>query len=103
MQNAKGGYIMNDYFYSIVKSTSLDELQILGYLFDQEATETFKAIPRRDVITHLNLTKTKAQNLLTVLESKKFIEVRREAHSHKLVINEFGQIALEESLKGADV
>lgn len=94
---------MVNYFHSIVKSTSLDELQILGLLNDQDATETFKAISKREVMELLNFKRTKAQTLFSILESKNFITVVRDANMHKLIINEFGQVALEESIKGVDM
>jgi predicted transcriptional regulator len=99
----KGRETELDYFDYVVNRMDIDELSVLGILFDNEATVVFKAIPGKDIMGMANLSKSKFYRLLNRLSSAGFVECSKGLNYSKIYLTQYGVEALEKSLEGEDV
>ncbi|MFS1518520.1 hypothetical protein V1503_18965 [Bacillus sp. SCS-151] len=91
---------MNEYFDHIISKMSFRDISILGILHDNGANVVFKAITRRDLKGLSNLSEAKFRETLIRLEANGFINIVGGNKDHRIYINEYGQLAINESLKG---
>lgn len=89
---------MDNYFYEIVNSLSIDDLRILGILNDNEAEIKFKAITKGNVFEESKLSAAKFRKSLYRLEIAKFIEIIKDQKEHSIIITQIGEKALFTSL-----
>lgn len=94
---------MNSYFDYIVSKLDLNELKILGILYDNNAITTYKAMLKKNVIEESGLTEAKFRKSLTKLEANCFVEIVTGSKSHKIYLTDYGVSALSKSLEGEDV
>jgi predicted transcriptional regulator len=89
-----------DYFDFVVNRLDIDELGILGILFDKEANAVFKALPTKHTMDLADLSKSKFYRLLNRLSSAGFVECSKGTNYSKIYLTQFGINALEKSLEG---
>ncbi|WP_299831288.1 hypothetical protein [uncultured Metabacillus sp.] len=90
---------MNDYFSYILSNLSLNELSVLGILSDNQANLVFKSMKKKTIQDLSQLSTAKFRKSLDRLEANRFIEIVTNEKEHKIYITEYGQIALNQSLK----
>jgi RIO-like serine/threonine protein kinase len=90
---------MEQYFQDVVSSLSLDDMNVLGALFDQDATAGFKAVQNIDVQQKAKLTEATFRKVLYRLIANKFINVVTLTRQHSLYITSYGVEALKKSLE----
>jgi hypothetical protein len=89
------------YFNDVVEKLSIDELSILGVLFDKKANAVFKSVKNKEVIEDTFLTKSKYFTSLSRLSASCLIETVG-SKNDKVYITAYGINALQEQLKGED-
>lgn len=89
------------YFNEVVEKLSIDELSILGVLFDKKANAVFKSIKNKEVIEDTFLTRSKYFNSLSKLTASCLVETVG-SRNDKVYITSYGINALQEQLKGED-
>jgi len=90
---------MNDYFSYILSNLSLNEMKVLGILSDNQANMVFKAMKKKTIQDLSQLSTAKLRKSLDRLEANRFIDFVTSEKEHKIYITEYGQIALNQSLK----
>lgn len=91
-----------DYFNHVVKQLVLEDMTIMGYLLDKDATATFKAIKRGDVSKASEMTEATFRKTINKLQATHFIETVAGGKEHKLYLTIYGQQAINQSLEGED-
>lgn len=89
------------YFNEVVEKLSIDELSILGILFDKKANAVFKSVKNKEVIEESFLTKSKYFSSLSRLTASCLVETVG-SKNEKVFITCHGINALQEQLKGED-
>lgn len=90
----------NNYFHHIVSKLTIDDMNILGILTDQDATATFKALKKRDVYERSGLTEANFRKIIYRLDAINFIETVTGSKEHMYYITSFGLSAIDQSLEG---
>lgn len=91
---------MDDYFKDVVSSLSIDDMNILGILYDNEALATFKAINGNEVFETSGLSEATYRKIIYRLIANKFVEAVTLKRQHSLFITQYGATALKTSLEG---
>jgi predicted transcriptional regulator len=90
---------MEQYFHDVVSSLSMDEMRVLGILFDNEATVTFKAMATNSVVEQGGLSEALYRKIMYRLSANKLIQVVPVKRQHSMIITQYGIEALKNSLK----
>lgn len=91
-----------DYFEEVSSALKIEELNVLGYLIDEEATASFKAVARKEVREVVSVTDAIFKKTIYLLETKKLIQVVRNQAKHDIFITQYGMEAVNYSLQGAE-
>lgn len=89
---------MESYFDAVVNSLTLDDLNILGILVDNDATAKFKAIKNNTVCEKSGLSNANFRKTLYRLTANCFIKTATGNKEHLIYVTDFGQKALQKSL-----
>jgi hypothetical protein len=89
---------LHDYFQQIVNRLTLDDLQVLTHLQDNEATATFKALKNQKLFELSSLSEAKYRKTIAKLASILFVETDSSEREHSLYITQYGLSAIRKSL-----
>lgn len=87
------------YFNHIVSKLTIDDMNILGILTDNDATATFKAMKKKDVHLKSGLSEANYRKIIYRLDAINFIETVTGNKEHMYYITTFGRKAVEKSLE----
>jgi transcription initiation factor IIE alpha subunit len=90
----------DDYFKSVVSSLTIDDMKILGILYDHEADAGFKALLNADVCSSSGLSEATYRRIIYRLEANKFIEIINVKKQNAIYITKFGISAVLKSVEG---
>lgn len=93
-------YKQDDYFKHIINRLKLDDISILGKLYDEDATAPFKAMSKRTLIDKLELTEANLRKTIYRLEAVDFVQAVTGNKEHKLYITDYGILAIQGSFEG---
>ncbi|GAB6989446.1 hypothetical protein [Paenibacillus pini] len=91
---------MDDYFEYVASHLTIDDMKVLGYLLDNDATAGFKAIKNSEVMSSTGLTEGTFRRIIYRLSANKFIEIVTLQKMHTLYISDFGSVAIKTAVKG---
>lgn len=97
---------MEEYFHHILKSLTIEDVSILGILYDEDANSKVKAIKSPLLYGRSDTSEAKYRKVIGRLTSLNFIEINSDYKEHSLFITEYGKKALEltiENMKGCEV
>lgn len=94
---------MQSHFCSLLENLTLDELEILKALIDEDSLNRFSARTKKEISIKTNLTDSILRKSITRLEAMNFIEVVAGSREHLLYINEYGQDAIKKITDGSHV
>jgi predicted transcriptional regulator len=94
-----GGYKVCEYFEHITRRLTIEELEILGRLLEEDATATFKAIKRKDVFEVSGWTLANFRKIMTKLTATALVSMVMGGKEQKVYLTNYGQEALEKSLE----
>lgn len=89
------------YFDNVIEKLTIDELSILGELYDKKADAVFKSVKNKDIMTNTKLTKSRYFNSINKLSATCLTETVG-AKNSKVYITEYGINALQKSLEGVN-
>lgn len=89
-----------NYFKHIVSRLTIDEMNVLGILTDNDATATFKAMRKKEVFDRSCLSEANFRKIIYRLDAVNFIETVSGNKEHMYYITQFGLMAIDESLDG---
>lgn len=89
---------MDQYFYDVVDSLSMEEMSVLGILYDNQATVTFKSMNTTDVAGRCSLSDATYRKIMYRLSGNRFIELVKMKRQHSMYITHYGIEALRKSL-----
>lgn len=90
---------MDSYFNHIVSKLTIDDMNILGILTDNDATATFKAMKKKDIHKRSGLSEANYRKIIYRLDAINFIETVTGGKEHMFYITDFGKSAVERSLE----
>lgn len=90
---------MEQYFYDVVSSLSIEDMNVLGVLYDNDATATFKSMMTTQVSEGSGLSEATYRKIIYRLIGNKFIQVVTLKRQHSMFITQYGIQALKTSLK----
>jgi hypothetical protein len=93
----------DDYFRSVVSSLTIDDMKVLGILYDHEADAGFKALLNSDVFGNSGLSEATYRRIIYRLEANKFIEIINVKKQNALYITRYGVNAVLKSIEGVSV
>lgn len=91
---------MESYFKDVVSSLTIDDMKILGVLYDKEADVGFKAIVNSEVVTASGLSEATYRRIVYRLVANKFIEIINVKKQNALYITQYGVNAILQSVEG---
>lgn len=89
-----------DYFNDVVGSLTIDDMKVLGLLYDKEANAAYKAIVNSEVITHSELSEATYRRIVYRLAANKFVEIINVKKQSALYITQYGIAAVLQSVEG---
>jgi hypothetical protein len=89
------------YFDLICKKLTIDDLMILGILQTQDATSAHKALKKRTIIEGSGLSEAIFRKSLSKLHGIFLIESVIGSKEHSFFINNYGILAVKQSMEGA--
>lgn len=92
----------DNYFNYIVSRLTLDDMNVLGILSDNEANATFKAMWKKEVFEISGLTEANFRKVIYRLEAINFLGVVTGKKEHMYYITTFGVTAISKSLEGVE-
>jgi len=93
---------LEQYFYHILSSLTINDMNLLAILYERESDVSFKAITKQELSLISNLTEYKFKKSIHRLEALNFIDVLVDGKQHAVFITRYGKIALEKNLEGDD-
>lgn len=99
--------LMNSYFERVSSNLNHDDLAVLTYLNQNDASIKLKAMSKQEVIEEsskagMTLSEAAIRKALYRLEALMFIEIVPGSRNHKLMITDFGTSALLSQLERID-
>lgn len=88
------------YFQHITSRLTIDEMNIIAVLTDNEATATFKAMKKKDVFELSKLSEANFRKIIYRLDAINFIETVTGNKEHMYYVTSFGLNAIDQSLEG---
>lgn len=90
---------MEQYFQDVVSSLSIDDMDVMGKLYDNDATAAFKAMKHTDLQELTGLSEATYRKIIYRLIAIKFIDVITLKRQHGIYITLYGMDALKTSIK----
>lgn len=94
---------MEQYFKDVVSELSIDDMQLLGFLFDHEATANFKAMRNNEVADRCGFSEATFRKVMYRLVANKFVGNVAMQRSHSIFITQYGIAALKKLLQIEEV
>lgn len=88
------------YFNHITSRLTLDEMDILGILADNDATATFKAMKKKEVFELSKKSEANFRKIIYRLDAINFLETVTGNKEHMYYVTNFGLYAIDQSLEG---
>jgi len=89
---------MGDYFEEVMRKLTIEDVGVLGWLFQNEANAVFKAVKKRSVAEGVNYSTSNFRKTLSKLEAIHFVGTVTGAKEHKLYLTEYGQQAVQQGI-----
>lgn len=89
---------MGDYFENVVSSLTIDDMNILVILYDNEATAGFKALSNGEVFERSGLSEATYRRTMYRLVANKFIEIVTVKKQNAFYVTLYGVKAIEKSM-----
>lgn len=90
---------MDDYLDEVIENLTLEDLKVLGELYDKCAFNKFKGLTNKKLSDSTYLTKNAYSSTTNRLFGKCFIDKATDFKTHRIYITNYGVYALERSLK----
>lgn len=87
--------MVNEYFDYIIKHLTIEEMQILAYLKDTDATIAFKSIKRTEILQATELSIAHFRKAIGKLVSTCLIDVVTGSKEQKVFLTEYGLKAIK--------
>nr|WP_156736402.1 hypothetical protein [Mycobacterium sp. E3298] len=94
---------MEQYFNDVVESLTIEDIQLLSILFDNDATAAFKSLKSKDVLQITGYSEAVYRRVLNRLTANKFVGVISLNKQHGLYISGYGVSAISKSLSEVSV
>lgn len=91
---------MQDYFQHVASCLTMDDLKVLGVLYDNDATAGYSAMKNADVLSATKLSEATYRRIVYRLSANKFVEIVTQQKMHMLYITQFGTSAINTTMKG---
>lgn len=88
-----------DYFEHVVNHLTYEEVSFLGILMEKDATASFKAIKRNDLLEISGLSIANFRKTIGKLTAAHLVNVIMGGRAHKVFLTTYGQLALNKSLE----
>jgi DNA-binding MarR family transcriptional regulator len=92
---------MEQYFKDVVSDLSIDDMNFLGALYDNDATAGFKAMTHNEVMGKCGLTIADFRKVVYRLVANKFISTVPNKRQHSVYLTHYGIAALRTNIEGA--
>lgn len=89
-----------DYFDHVVSSLTFEDMQLLGTLYAQEATASFKSLKTSTVQELTGLTEATYRRTVSRLLANRFIEIIPVKKQNSVYITQYGIAALMKNVEG---
>ncbi|AYE53899.1 hypothetical protein [Priestia megaterium] len=89
---------MSDYFEEVMRKLTIEDVSILGWLFQNEANAVFKAIKKSSIADEFEYSTANFRKTLNKLEAIHFIGTVTGGKEHKLYLTEYGQQAVQQAI-----
>lgn len=89
---------MEQYFQEVVSELSIDDLRLLGFLFDHESTASFKSVTNIYVMNKCGFTEANLRKSVYRLVANKFISIVLMKRQQSFFITQWGVSALKKSI-----
>ncbi len=80
---------MSDYFEEVMRKLTIEDVSILGWLFQNEANAVFKAIKKSSIADEFEYSTANFRKTLNKLEAIHFIGTVTGGKEHKLYLTEY--------------
>lgn len=94
---------MEQYFKDVVSELSIDDMQLLSFLYDNDATLSFKAIRNNDAANKCGFSEATFRKVMYRLIASKFVGNVTMQRSHSIFITQYGIAAIKKSLLSEEV
>mgnify|MGYP001156521968 FL=1 len=91
---------MEQHFTSLVERLTLEEIELLNYLINKEATTRFSGRTKQEIMSELNFSEPTIRKIICRLEAMNFIEVVAGNRKHLIHINQYGLQAIQKLYEG---
>ena len=91
----------SEYFSFIINHLTFEEVTILGILRDEDATAAFKSMKRSQVAKEAAFTEAVFRKVIGKLAATHFISTVIAGKEHRVYLTDYGQAALDYSLREA--
>lgn len=92
-----------NHFSSLIDRLTLDDIEILNCLTQQESLNRFSAKTKKEVLDEVNLSESKIRKALCRLEAMNFIDIVAGNREHLVFVNEFGQQVIHQICERSNV
>jgi predicted transcriptional regulator len=92
------GRIRMEYFEHVIKSVTLEDSNVLGILYEQDATAKVKAMIGKNVLKQSGLSEAKFRKVIGRLEALTFVNINSDYKEHSIFITDYGLQALNRIL-----
>lgn len=86
------------YFENITKKMTIEEMNVLAFLYEKDANASFKAVKRQQIQETIQLSPTEFRKVIEKLTAVQFIDIVYGKKEHRVFLTVFGQEALEQSI-----
>ncbi|TVY09943.1 hypothetical protein [Paenibacillus cremeus] len=91
---------MEQYFKDVVGELSIDDMNFLGVLYDNDATAGFKAMTHSVVMDKVGLSEATFRKVVYRLVANKFISTVPNKRQHSVYLTHYGIAALKINVEG---
>lgn len=92
---------MNEYFDEVVNSLTHDDFQVLGFLWDGDATASFKAKNKNKIIKTTNFSSAILRRIINRLIACRLIDISTTTNGKRsYYLTKYGVCAISKSLEG---
>lgn len=93
---------MDKYLQEIINKLTLDDVILLGTLYENEATATHKAMKKKTIIEISSLTEAKYKKSLYRLMGSCLIDIVTGITEQRVYVTDYGFIAIQKHLEGVE-
>ncbi|MGE7305713.1 hypothetical protein AAXE64_27785 [Priestia megaterium] len=90
---------MDAYFENITKKMTIEEMDVLAFLYEKDANASFKAVKRQQIQETTGMTPTEFRKVIEKLTATQFIDIVYGKKEHRVFLTVFGKEALEQSIE----